>query len=236
MYDAGLVGKGTVLLAGDYKISDAPTKEEDLEKFTRELMLRDPNLFQIPAIRKVAGYTDEILPPDTVVTPQQPGQPGAGPPPPPVPPTGISATPGAPIPQETVAQNAPGGPPTGLTASSSLAPLNVFVIANATVLRAMELAGKRLAGNVHRYSFTVPVHEVHTQISVDTPEKAKKLLNGAWDHLGLLAEQVDPTLDTDALRRALDMYCSTLLMKQRPHRVELLKLYLEQSGFLSVPA
>ncbi|HEY6075061.1 MAG TPA: hypothetical protein VIV15_17195, partial [Anaerolineales bacterium] len=40
----GLVSRETVLLSGDYKISDAPDTEEDLQNFTRELMLRDPNL------------------------------------------------------------------------------------------------------------------------------------------------------------------------------------------------
>lgn len=113
-----------------------------------------------------------------------------------------------------------------------MAPLNVFVLAHATVLRALELAGKRLAGNVHRYEFTVPTHEFHTQLPVGSPEKAAKLLNGAWDHLSDLAEQVDPTMDTAALRAALNNYCTTLLVKQKPHRVELLKMYLERSGFL----
>src|SRR4029079_19060801 len=45
MYDAGLVSRARVLLAGDYKISDAPDDEESAQKFIRELMLRDPNLF-----------------------------------------------------------------------------------------------------------------------------------------------------------------------------------------------
>jgi hypothetical protein len=236
MYDAGLVSKAAVLLAGDYKITDAPETEEDLLRFTRELMLRDPNLFQIPAVRRVAGFTDDVLPPNTVVTPQQPGMPGAGPPPPPAPPTGISDTSGGPIPQETVAQNAPGGPPSGppagITASATIRPINLFVIANATVLRAMELAGKRLVGNVHRYQFSVPVHEYHTQIRVDSPERAAKLLTGAWDHLSLLSEQVDPTIDVAKLQDALSHYCTTLLLREKAHHVELLKIYLEESGFL----
>lgn len=237
MYDAGLVAKSTVLLAGDYKISDAPDAEEDLLRFTRELMLRDPNLFQIPAIRKVAGYTDDILPPETVVTPQQPGMPGAGPPPPPAPPTGISDTAGGPIPQETVAQNAPGGPPTGPPSAitASMQPLNLFVVASATVLRAMELAGKRLAGNVNRHEFSCPAWEVHTRFEVE-PHRAAKLLDGAWNHLSTLAAQIDESLDSDRLRDALDLYCTTLLTRQRPHRVELLKIYLEESGFLRGPA
>lgn len=237
LYDQGLVSKAEVLLQGDYAISAAPSVEEDLQKFTRELMLRDPNLFQIPAVRKVAGYTDDVLPPDTVVTPQtQPGMPGAGPPPPPAPPTGISPTAGGPIPQITEAQNAPGGPPpvpSGVTAAASVpAWANVLVMANATVLRALEVAGKRLAGNVNRHQFAVPAYELHTKITVPGKERAEKLLDGAWDHLHVLAAHVDPSLDAVALENALNHYCTTLLVREKPHQVALLGEYLKQAGFI----
>jgi len=238
MYDAGLVSKATVLLSGDYKISDAPDDTEDLLRFTRELMLRDPNLFQIAAVRKVAGFTEEILPAGTVVTPQTPapGMGGAGPPPPPAPPTGISATPGAPIPQETSAINAPGGPPAAPAAvTASASTVSRFFLANATVLRAMELAGKKLAGNVNRSlctQFNIQPHELHTKIHVNDEEHAHKLLAGAWDHLSLLAAHVDPDMDTTALRTALDGYCTTLLVREKPHHPELLAEYLRRMGLL----
>jgi len=237
----GIVSREAVRLAGNYKNSDAPTTEEDLEKFTRELMLRDPNLFQIPAVRKIAGFTDEILPPETVVTPQAPGTPGAGPPPPPAPPTGISPTAGGPIPQITEAQNAPGGPPpapagtpAGVTASATVTPLNIFVVANATVLRALELAGKRLAGNVNRTQFSAPTYELHTKLKIE-PERVDKLLAGAWDHLSVLVEQVDSSIDTAALQDALDQYCRTLLVREKPHQPILLKEYLTRAGLLDAP-
>ena len=237
LYAEGLVSKAEVLLQGDYAISAAPSVEEDLQKFTRELMLRDPNLFQIPAVRKVAGYTDDVLPPETVVTPQtQPGMPGAGPPPPPAPPTGISPTAGGPIPQITEAQNAPGGPPpvpAGVTAAASVpAWANVLVMANATVLRALEVAGKRLAGNINRHQFSVPPYELHTKISVQSKDRAEKLLDGAWDHLHVLASHVDPGLDAAALETALNHYCTTLLTREKPHQVTLLGEYLKQAGFI----
>ncbi len=236
MYSEGLVSKAAVLLSGDYKISDAPSTEEDLEKYTRELMLRDPNLFQIAAIRKVAGYTEEILPADTVVTPQTagPGMPGAGPPPPPAPPTGISATPGGPIPQETEAINAPGGPPSppaAITASAST--VNTFFLANATVLRAMELAGKRLltASNRDRWPDTPP-YELHTKIHVKDAEHARKLLSGAWDHLSVLASHIDPDMATEHLRESLDVYCTTLLCREKAHQPVLLGEFLRMKGLL----
>lgn len=235
MYKEGIVGRETVIQLNDLKLSDIPDEKEDARNFIRELMLRDANLFQIPAVRELAGISKEMLPPETVF----PAQGGAGPPPPPAPPTGITPTPGQALPVDSVAQNAPGGPPpatppAGLAASASVAPINMFVIANATVLRAMELAGKRLAGNQHRHQFACPAYEFHTKIKVTGEEHAARLLNGTWDHLSVLAEQVDPALDVTGLKAALDRYCSTLLTRGIPHRVELLGEYLRQSGFLNV--
>ena len=241
MYKEGLVSKATVLIAGDYKISDAPEPEEDLEAFTRELMLRDPNLFQIPAVRKVAGYTDEILPPDTVVTPQpQPGSPGGGPPPPPPPPTGISPTAGGPIPLETEAQNAPGGPPpVAVTASLSgdpdanaVANANLFVVANAAVTRSLELVGKRLLDKHQRGNWPgVPFHDLHTRIRVSSNDHAVKLLDGTWGHLSVLAEHLDPSLDTAALETTLNDYCFTLMTQSQQHQSSTLLKILQRKGF-----
>ena len=237
MYDAGLVSKEAVLLSGDYKISDAPTDEEDLMRFTRELMLRDPALLSNPAIRKVAGYTEDILPADTVITPTQPGQGGAGPPPPPAPPTGISPTAGPPIPIETEAQNAPGGPPaipSGVTASASMpSSINTLVLANATVLRGLERAGRRLLDRSNRSKWPdVPPYELHTRVRVGSQERATQLLDGAWDHLSVLAEAVDPGMETGRLQTALHYYCVTLLTREQPHHVNLLGQYLRSQGFL----
>ncbi len=229
MYKEGIISRDTVITLNDLKLSDIPSEEEDNKLFARELMLRDANLFQVPAVRKLAGISEELLPPDTVF-PQQGGQ---GPPPPPPPPTGITSIPGQALPVDSEAQNAPGGPPTGLTAGSSVAPINLFVVANATVLRAMELAGKRLAGNQHRHAFACPTHEFHTKIKVNGPDHAARLLNGAWDYLAVLAEQVDPTLDVSDLKYKLDQYCSTLLTRGVPHQVDLLGEYLHRSGFLN---
>jgi hypothetical protein len=247
LYDKGIVSRETVLLAGNYKISDAPEDEEDLRNFTRELMLRDPNLFQIPKVREIAGYTAEILPPETVVTIQQPGQPGAGPPPPPPPPTGISATPGGPMPVgPSEAQNALGGPPpvpAGITAAAAAPPpatvptsMNVFVVANATVLRALERAGKRLLDRHSRDRWPdVPPYELHTRIRVGSRERAEQLLDGAWDHLPVLATAVDPGMDTASLQDTLQSYCAALLVAEELHDVNFLGQYLRAAGILDVP-
>ena len=242
MYEKQLVSRAAVLLAGDYKLSDLPTDEEDLRRFTRELMLRDPNLFQIPAVRKVAGYTEEVLPSTTVVTPQQPGQPGmpggAGPPPPPPPPTGIQPTGPTPMPENSTAQNALGGPPPptppAVTAATSVpSAINMFVVANASVLRALELSGKRLLDHSTRNKWPdVPAHELHTRIRVGGTDHGNKLLAGAWDHFGTLASQLDPSMDSQGIRDTLQEYCLTLLTSEKPHTIKLLADHLIKRGFL----
>jgi hypothetical protein len=243
MYEKQLVSREAVLISGDYKLSDIPTDEEDLRRFTRELMLRDPNLFQIPAVRKVAGYTEDVLPAGTVVTPQVPGQGGAapgvpgagGPPPPPPPPTGIQPTGPGPLPENSTAQNALGGPPGGLAAATSVpSAINTFVVANASVLRALELAGKRLLDHSTRNKWPdVPAHELHTRIRVNGPDHGRKLLIGAWDHFGTLAAQLDPSMDSKQIRDCLQDYCLTLLVNETPHTVNLLADHLRADGFLN---
>lgn len=244
LYDKSLVSRETVLLAGNYKISDAPDEEESAQNFVRELMLRDPNLFQIPGVRHVAGISEEVLPSNQVFPPQQPGgMGGAGPPPPPPPPTGIQPTPGGPMPVgPSEAQNALSGPPpapSGIAASATPpvvsvpASMNMFVVANATVLRALERAGKRLLDRHSRDRWPdVPPYELHTRIRVGSNEHAYRLLDGAWDHLPILAEAVDPEMDTEQLQSALHTYCMTLLVTEQPHHVTMLGQHLSKQGLL----
>lgn len=248
LYDKNIVSAEAVRLSGDYKNSDAPSDEEDVQRFMRELMLRDPNLFQIPAVRKVAGITDEILSPETVVTPMptgQPGQPGAGPPPPPPPPTGIVPANPTPVPVDSQAQNAlpgpggvkgvPAGTPAGVVASAGVPnQLTTFVVANAAVLRALELAGKRQAGNYNRLDFTVLPHEIHTKLRPDA-DKVLKLLNGAWDHLEILAQHLNLDVDVHKLQQVLHGYCVTLLENGQPHQVQHLADVLRRRGLIDGP-
>ena len=241
MYKEGHVKRETVLIAGDYKESDLPTEEEDLQRFTRELMLRDPNLFQLPAVRKVAGYSDEILPPGSVTPPVKPGEGGAGPPPPPAPPTGIMGHELSPIPTETQAQNALGGPPAapagtpaGIVASASVpSPVTTFVVANAAVLRALEVAGKRLLTSETRGTLTdVPPFALHTRIPVNGVDHARRILAGSWDHLGVLVDHLGLSADITSLTSALHMYCLGLLVRGEEHHVNSLGETLMAQGYL----
>jgi hypothetical protein len=236
-----IISDEAVLIAGDFKLTDKPDAAEDLKYFTRTLMERDPTLFQIAAVRKVAGYTDDVLPPDTIVAPQQPGGPGAGPPPPPPPPTGIQPTGPAPMPQDSSALSTPGGPvttnsstPPGITASATVG-MNtqaVFAVANMAVLRALEVAGKRLVGNHHRTMQDTPAYALHTKVKAE-PGNIPKLLTGAWDQMSALSEHLEmPELEDPELAVTLYRYCMTLLEKQHAHDAGLLWEMLSRQGFL----
>lgn len=238
LYEKGIVSAEAVIIAGDYKLSDMPDDEEDLKRFTRELMLRDPNLIQSVDIRKVAGYTEEILPATAVVAPAA-GAPGAGPPPPPAPPTGIQPTGPAPLPQGSVAEGAP--PPVegeGMVASASVPPsVTTFVVANAVALRALEVAGKRLLTRAHRQEVHgVAPEALHTRIHVTDADHAGKLLAGAWDHLSSLAAHLNiEETDVMALRNTLDGYCTQRLLNAKPHDAIVLRDEMSQRGLIDVP-
>lgn len=234
----GIVSNEAVLIAGDYKLTDAPSDEEDLKRFTRELMLRDPNLFQIAKLREVAGYTQAILPADTVVTPQSNG---AGPAPPPAPPTGIQETVPPPMPVNSTASNALAGPGQNAstpvearTASASVpSPITTFVVANAVALRALEVAGKRLLDPTTRGQYPdTPPHQLHTKIKVKGVVHAQTLLRGVWDHLSVLTDNLSMTVDTNALRNVLESYCTLTLASGAEHDANALGEALRTRGFL----
>jgi hypothetical protein len=111
--------------------------------------------------------------------------------------------------------------------------MNVFVVANATVLRALERAGKRLLDRHSRDRWPdVPPYELHTRIRVGSRDRADQLLDGAWDHLPVLATAVDPEMDVMSLQAALQNYCSTLLVTEELHDVNFLGQYLKAAGIL----
>jgi hypothetical protein len=237
LYEKGIVGKEAVIIAGDYKLTDLIDEEEDLKAFTRELMKRDPNLLQSPAVRKVAGYTEDILPADAQIAPAA-GAPGAGPPPPPAPPTGIQPTGPTPLPQGSVAEGAP--PPVegeGMVAAVSIpSPVTTLVIANAVAVRAFEVAGKRLLTRDKRATVQGTAPEaLHTRIPVNGPDHCGKLLAGAWDHLSSLAAHLGiEETDVLALRNTLDGYCTQRLLSGKPHDAIVLRDLMQERGLLDV--
>jgi hypothetical protein len=113
-----------------------------------------------------------------------------------------------------------------LTATRVIAPpspANVFnASAKLMVFRALELAGGRLATPAERRGrwLGVPRHELHGRVGPITPEKAEKVLEGAFNHCGAVA--ADLNVDADDLERLLRGYVMELLTRGMVHHDDLL--------------
>lgn len=102
-------------------------------------------------------------------------------------------------------------------------PAHVFNAASKLmVLRALELAGGRLTTPAERRGrwADVPRHELHVRVGPVTPDKAEKVLAGAWAHLPEVAE--DLGVDAGDFHRLLSGYVLELLARGMAHHDDLL--------------
>jgi hypothetical protein len=112
------------------------------------------------------------------------------------------------------------------------APSAELVLADAMVRRALQVAGARLLTRAHVEQWkNVPKHELHTKIKVRDSDHAEKLLLGAWDELPGLAEGLS-YYERLPITKALDSYCTTLLLRSLPHSRAFLNAYLHEVGVL----
>lgn len=246
LYEKGMLSEAAVRAAGFFKDADAPDVDEDVERFLREMMMRDGTLLQNQAVREAAGIPEEIIsqedmiaamPIDPSMVPP-PGQEGGGPPPPPAPPTGIQSELPPPIPDtlDQIGQFQP--PPSGIQASAAgqrqIEEASLAVLADATVRRSLELAGKRLLDRDTRNRFPdVPAHELHTRIRVEDQARVNRLLLGAWDQLDSMVHFFAPDFNTVSLRKSLERYCAFLLLSGIRHDSQKLLEHLRTDGVIS---
>jgi hypothetical protein len=109
---------------------------------------------------------------------------------------------------------------------ASLAPPSPERVFNASaklmIYRALELAGGRLTTPQERRGrwADVPRHELHARVGPITPDKADKITEGAWNHVGAAA--ADLGVDPEQLHRLLAGYVHELLIRGIPHHDDLL--------------
>lgn len=257
LYEKGELSGEALREAGYFKESDAPTVQESSKRFIQEILLRDPQMFQNQAVREASGIPDSIIPQTSMIAPTAQSMSlgmggggdsggGSGPPPPPAPPTGIVNSLPPPIPDTLGKVGAPpkmpgggGGvtaPPTGIQASANpkqLEEMGVIVLAEATVRRALELAGKKSLDRKERNRWPhVPFHELHTRIKVLDRQRAEVLLAGAWTQLDVMTKFVSQDFDTEQLQASLHKYCVYLLLNQIAHDPPALLASLQADGVI----
>jgi hypothetical protein len=255
LYEKNELSGNALREAGYFKESDAPSVEESARRFIQEILLRDPQMFQNQAVREASGIPEEVIPQSSMIAPTAQsismgpggggggafgGGGGSGPPPPPAPPTGIINNLPPPIPDTLGKVGAPPGPPTapptGIQASANarqLEEMGVIVLAEATVRRALEVAGKKSLDRHERNRWPhVPAHELHTRIKVPDRQRAEILLAGAWSHLDAMTKFVSDDFDTEPLQKSLHKYCVYLLLNQIAHEPPTLLAALQADGVI----
>lgn len=215
LYNANpqLVSADTVRREGNYNEADAPSEEEVNKRFIREVILRDPTLFAVPAIREEIGIQIDTAVPELAPGPPPPPTPGRVP---------TSPEPGQQPEQPAVTDGGGGGE---LIASAVPPPTKVAIAANGLVVRALEIAGKRLLTATHRGQFPdAPPHTLHTKIRVASDRHAEVLLAGAWDHMSyyFLGTDVEPA----TIQPILHTYAKGLLTRSIEHNPTLLSAML----------
>jgi hypothetical protein len=220
LYNANppIVSADTVRREGGYNDSDAPSKKEIAERFIKEVILRDPTLFAVTPIREEIGI--DI---DTAV----PGLTDVGPAPPPVPGRVPTAPQAGQQPDQPAVTD---GADSQLIASATAPPPTaVSIAANGLVVRALELAGKRLLTPTHRGVFgTTPPHLLHTKILVGSSAHAETLLAGAWDQWDYYFAGVQAP--RKQLQPVLHSYAKGLLTNRIEHSPTLLAAMLSEAS------
>lgn len=143
--------------------------------------------------------------------------------------------------QEAPQGGNPSGPPANETRALSVAlsaraaelsavrvaalpsPQSVFnAAAKLAVYRAMELAGGRLTTPAERHGRwrDIPRHELPARVGPITRDKALKVTEGAWNHVGVVAD--DLGVNAEDLRALLEGYVLELLTRGMPHHDDLL--------------
>lgn len=234
LFEQGVVNAEAVLRAGNYNPAiDAPTEEEEAARYIKELMLRDPTLFQVPGIREAAGITGvDTTVPMAELPPGTGGDLNApGPPPPPAPDRAIDNGQTAPVPERPTGTGSNGS---GLIAAGVEyveAPTATLIAADMLARQAFSVAGKRLLTREHRNQWQhVNSYELHTKIRVGGQEHVEKLLAGAWDQLPDAFEGLP--VDARRIRDVLHRYCTIMLVRSTAHHRSLLAAMLRDHGLV----
>lgn len=225
LYEKGVVSAETVRRAFNYRETDAPSQEETGRRFTQQVILRDPSYFAADPVREYAGVEGI-----ETVLPEVPALDEAGPPPPPRPERGIEGPrpgQGAPDTRPTATTNRP---ESDLIASLAVAPSSVHVAANSMVLRALELANKKLlTPNVRKAFPNSDIFTLHTKLAVDQGQ-ATTLLAGAWDHCAQHLYGVDA--NHSLVAAVLNSYVAGLLVHRIEHNPSLMSARLREAGII----
>jgi hypothetical protein len=230
LHDRFLLSDAETVKAGAFDEAQMPSIEQRAQMILLKVVQTQPDLLLDPAVQAALGLpqvTRVGLPPtadqntdsdpdddpsERADGPPNGGNPGEGPPTSEDSARAITARLNARIAELTSAQiSAPPSPQHVFNASAKL-----------MVYRALELAGGRLTTPAERRGRWADVarHDLHARVGPITPDKAERVLAGAWSHVGVVAQ--DLGVDATDLHRLLHGYVIELLTRGIPHHDDLL--------------
>lgn len=227
LHERFLIKDEEVVKAGAFDPDQMPTTQERAAQILLKLVQGQPDLILDPAVQAALGLPTV----QSVGLPPTADQNADGADPDPddstegEPPNG-GEDPDQPDPDEARAITAALDARIALAARPVLALPSPQAVFNASaklmVYRALELAGGRLTTPQERRGrwAEVPRHELHHHVGPIPPEKARRVTEGAWTHVGVAA--ADLGVDPGELRALLEGYVLELLTRGVRHHDDLL--------------
>ena len=221
LHDRFLISDEEAVKAGAFAIEQMPTVPQRAQQILLKLITTQPDLILDPSVQQLLGLpaVQSVGLPATSDQNADGEEPAGG---------GTSGGP----PNDGEAEE-PDTEARAITArlderirTAAIAPPTPERVFNASaklmVFRALELAGGRLTTPGERRGrwAEVPRHELHARVGPVTPDKADRVLLGAWNHVGSLA--ADLGVDPDDLQRLLSGYVTELLTRGMAHHDDLL--------------
>ena len=225
LHDRFLLSDEETVKAGAFDPDQMPTVEQRVAQVALKLIQVQPELLLDPAIQRALGFptithvTAAPAQPEITDGTEEPGGAADGPP-------NDGAAPDAPSSDGAAESRALTDALSARIDRLALAPPSPERVFNAaaklTVLRALELAGGRLATPQERRGrwAEVPRHELHHWVGPVTADKARKVTEGAWNHVPALA--ADLGVDPVELHALLEGYVFELLTRGVRHHDDLL--------------
>lgn len=223
LHDRFLISDKEAVLAGAFNPEQMPTTQERAAQILLKLVQSQPELILDKAVQAALGLptVEAVGAPAQAPAIEAPAEEDDT----------VDDT------REAPSGGSPDGPPESETRALTAAldsrvrqlqaappsPERVFnAAAKLTVLRALELAGGRLTTPQERRGrwAEVPRHELHHWVGPITPERARKVTEGAWNHVGVLAS--DLGVDEGEVRALLEGYVVELLTRGVRHHDDLL--------------
>lgn len=203
--DRFLLSDQETVRSGAFRTEQMPTDDERIKMLLIQSVASNPQLLTDPGIQSSLGIGRQAIPIQG--------------PPPEAPKTLPRAEEEAPAdgPPSTEKKGMPdSAPPSAATVNRLTFSRMIAIACDMTVLRALELAGGRLATHQQRRMLgDIPRHEIHTRVGPFSTAQASMAVSGAWEHIPRLAKNLN--IDELRLRDTLHKYCVDLIHRGVAH-------------------